>query len=140
MLQNHLQGIVSISKNTGQALGSIGSTYQSIARAQNELGLSQREVLDLTETISKAMVVGGGTAEGNAAALAQLGQALSSGVLRGEEFNSIMDQAPGLAKALAEGLNVPVGSLRSMAEAGQLTSKVVTQALQKVSGSVNKDF
>ncbi len=134
------QGIVSISKNTGQALGSIGSTYQSIARAQNELGLSQREVLDLTETISKAMVVGGGTAEGNAAALVQLGQALSSGVLRGEEFNSIMEQAPGLAKALAEGLNVPVGSLRSMAEAGQLTSKVVTQALQKVSGSVNKDF
>ena len=134
------QGIVSISKSTGQALGSIGSTYQSIARAQGELGLSQQQVLDLTETISKAMVIGGGSAEGNAAALLQLGQALSSGVLRGEEFNSIMEQAPGIAKALAEGLNVPVGALRKMAENGELTSEVVTKALQKSSASISRDF
>ena len=134
------QAIVSISQTTGQALGSIGSTYQSIARSQKELGLNQKQTLELTETISKAMVIGGGTAEGNAAALAQLSQAFSSGVLRGEEFNSVMEQAPGLAKAMADGLNAPVGSLRGMANDGKLTADVVTKALMKMKDSVDTQF
>lgn len=134
------EGLVNIAVNTGQALGTVGSTYQSIARNQQALGLSSKEVLRLTETISKAMVIGGGTTEGNAAALLQLGQAFSSGVLRGQEFNSIMEQAPGLAKALADGLGVPIGKLRGMAETGQLTSDVVLRALQKMASSIDTDF
>lgn len=132
--------LVSISQGTGQALNSIGSTYQALARSQKELGLTQKEVLQLTDTISKTMVIGGGTAEGNAAALVQLSQAFSSGVLRGEEFNSVMEQAPGLAKAMADGLNVPVGSLRGMANDGKLTADVVTKALMKMKDSVDTQF
>ena len=132
--------LVSISQGTGQALNSIGSTYQALARSQKELGLTQKEVLQLTDTISKTMVIGGGTAEGNAAALIQLSQAFSSGVLRGEEFNSVMEQAPALAKTMAEGLGVPVGALRQMANDGKLTADVVTKALMKMKDSVDTQF
>ena len=133
-------GLVSISQNTGQALGSIGQTYQSLARSQKELGLTQKEVLQLTDTISKTMVIGGGTAEGNAAALIQLSQAFSSGVLRGEEFNSVMEQAPALAKTMAEGLGVPVGALRQMASDGKLTADAVSKAILKMSKDVDSQF
>ena len=132
--------LVSISQGTGQALNSIGSTYQALERSQKELGLTQKEVLQLTDTISKTMVIGGGTAEGNAAALTQLGQAFSSGVLRGEEFNSVMEQAPALAKTMADGLGVPVGALRQMANDGKLTADVVTKALMKMKDSVDTQF
>ena len=132
--------LVSISQGTGQALNSIGSTYQALARSQKELGLTQKEVLQLTDTISKTMVIGGGTAEGNAAALIQLSQAFSSGVLRGEEFNSVMEQAPALVKTMADGLGVPVGALRQMASDGKLTADVVTKALMKMKDSVDTQF
>ena len=132
--------LVSISQGTGQALNSIGSTYQALARSQKELGLTQKEVLQLTDTISKTMVIGGGTAEGNAAALIQLSQALSSGVLRGEEFNSVMEQAPALAKTMAEGLGVPVGALRQMANDGKLTADAVSKAILKMSKDVDSQF
>ena len=132
--------LVSISQGTGQALNSIGSTYQALARSQKELGLTQKEVLQLTDTISKTMVIGGGTAEGNAAALIQLSQAFSSGVLRGEEFNSVMEQAPALAKTMAEGLGVPVGALRQMANDGKLTADAVSKAILKMSKDVDSQF
>ena len=132
--------LVSISQGTGQALNSIGSTYQALARSQKELGLTQKEVLQLTDTISKTMVIGGGTAEGNAAALTQLSQAFSSGVLRGEEFNSVMEQAPALAKTMAEGLGVPVGALRQMASDGKLTADAVSKAILKMSKDVDSQF
>ena len=132
--------LVSISQGTGQALNSIGSTYQALARSQKELGLTQKEVLQLTDTISKTMVIGGGTAEGNAAALIQLSQAFSSGVLRGEEFNAVMEQAPALAKTMAEGLGIPVGALRQMANDGKLTADAVSKAILKMSKDVDSQF
>ena len=77
----------------------LGTTYAAIARSGKELGVSQERLLTVTQSISQAMTIGGGSAASMQAALVQLGQGLSSGVLRGEELNSIMEQTPRLAKA-----------------------------------------
>ena len=108
----------------------LGSTYASIARAGESLGLSQGRLLGVTEAIGNAMTISGGSAAGMQAALMQLGQGLSSGTLRGEELNSVMEQTPRLARAIADGLGVTTGQLRAMGAAGQLTGEQVIKALE----------
>ncbi len=139
-LKEAQEGILAVAKRTGQDLGGTAEVYQRLAANQKELGLNGKELLQITETINKSIVVGGSTAEGASAALTQFGQAMASGVLRGEEFNSMMEQAPGLARALADGLGVGVGQLRNMAENGELTAERVTQALLKAGGNVDAQF
>lgn len=134
------KGIVEIAKKTGSDLGSTAQVYQRFAQNAQSLGISNEEVLRLSETVSKAVAIGGGSAESASAGLMQFGQALASGILRGEELNSIMEQTPGLSQALATGLGVPIGKLREMGKEGQLTADVVIAALQKASGKVDADF
>ena len=122
----------------------LGTTYAAIARTGKELGISQARLLTVTQSISQAMTIGGGSAASMQAALVQLGQGLSSGVLRGEELNSIMEQTPRLAKALADGLadglGVPIGKLRELGAAGQLTSEQVISALEKAGPQLAKEM
>lgn len=118
----------------------LGTTYAAIARAGKELGVSQSRLLDVTKSISQAMTIGGGSAASMQAALVQLGQGLSSGTLRGEELNSIMEQTPRLAKAIADGLGVPIGKLREMGAAGELTSQQVMSALEKSGPALAKEM
>lgn len=99
--------------------------YQRFADNSDKLGISLSKTAELTETVSKAISISGGSAASADAALVQFGQALASGVLRGEEFNSIAEQAPGLLKAIAQGLGVNVGQLRAMAADGKLTGDVL---------------
>lgn len=118
----------------------LGTTYAAISRAGKELGVSQSRLLDVTKSISQAMTIGGGSAASMQAALMQLGQGLSSGTLRGEELNSIMEQTPRLAKAIADGLGVPIGELRKLGEAGALTSQQVISALEKSGPALAKEM
>ena len=102
----------------------------------------------MAETLNKAMVVGGGTAEENKRALVQLSQGLSSGVLQGDELRSIREQAPYLASVLAEGLNkiddrfigTTVGDLKELGAQGELTSDVVIRALEAMQDQVDATF
>ena len=87
----------------------------------------------MTEVIGNAMTIGGGSAQSMQAALVQLGQGPPSGTLRGEELNSILEQTPRLAKALADGLGVSTGELRKMCQVRALTDKAVIEALKKSS-------
>lgn len=139
-LKEAQEGILAVAKRTGQELGGTAEVYQRLAANKKELALSDKELLQITETINKSIVVGGSTAQGASAALTQFGQAMASGVLRGEEFNAMMEQAPGLARALADGLGVGVGQLRNMAQNGELTAERVTQALLKSSSAVDAQF
>jgi tape measure domain-containing protein len=82
----------------------------------------------------------GASASASDAAITQLIQGLQSGVLRGEEFNSVMEQAPRLAQALAAGLGVTTGQLRAMAQAGELTAKTVITSLQSQSAALQDEF
>ena len=94
----------------------------------------------MTETVSKAVAISGASAESAQAALMQFGQALGSGVFRGDEFNSVMEQTPGLAKAIADGLGVTTGELRNMAKEGKLTTDVLIPALERAKSSVDSQF
>lgn len=132
--------LLASANNTGQSIGTVAELYNKLATAQTQTGISGSKLLKLTDTINKSMVIGGGAAESQAAALVQLSQAFSSGTLRGEELNSVLEQAPGLAQTLAKGLGVTVGQLRTLAAAGKLTSDVVANAILKQADDVNAQF
>ncbi|MFN3297901.1 tape measure protein, partial [Caldimonas sp.] len=128
------QQLFDIAQRSRVSFTELGGTFASIARASESLGLSQQQLLRLTETIGNAITVGGQSAAASQAALVQLSQGLASGVLRGEELNSILEQAPRLARALADGLGVSTGALRKLGEEGKLTADAVIGALQSQAG------
>lgn len=126
--------------DTRQAYASTATLYASVARNSSELGKSAEDVLGFTEDVSRAMMIGGGSAASQQAALIQLGQALGSGVLRGDELNSIMDQAPRLAKAIAEGMGTTIGQLRVLGKEGKLTAIDVFDAIRKSSEKLKREM
>lgn len=126
--------------DTRQAYASTATLYASVARNSSELGKSAEDVLGFTEDVSRAMMIGGGSAASQQAALIQLGQALGSGVLRGDELNSIMEQAPRLAKAIAEGMGTTIGQLRVLGKEGKLTAIDVFDAIRKSSEKLKREM
>ncbi len=126
--------------DTRQAYESTATLYASVARNSSELGKSAEDVLGFTEDVSRAMMIGGGRAASQQAALIQLGQALGSGVLRGDELNSIMEQAPRLAKAIAEGMGTTIGQLRVLGKEGKLTAIDVFDAIRKSSEKLKREM
>ena len=129
-----------IAQKTASSWDSVAMVYQRFADNADRLNITMAQTSALTETVSKAISVSGGSAASAEAALMQFGQALASGVLRGEEFNSIAEQAPGLLKAIAFGLNTNVGSLRAMAADGKITGDVLVDALGKAKPYIDDLF
>lgn len=114
--------------------------YGKLAVSTKSLRVSQEDLLNVTEAINQAGIIGGGTKESINAALIQLGQGLASGVLRGEELNSVLEQTPRLARAIAEGMNVEVGELRSLAEQGMITNKVVVDSIKSQVDKLKSEY
>ena len=135
-----LARVLEVAQQTNTSLNATATLYTRIAASGRELGLSNQQVLGLVETINQAIQVSGAGAQESEAAIRQLVQGLQSGVLRGEEFNSVLEQAPRLARALADGLGVPLGALRGLAEQGRLTTDVVVSALQSQRGAIEQEF
>lgn len=132
--------VIRIASTARQSIGATAELYQRIAMNQDALGLSGTQLARVVETISKTMVISGASASAAQAALMQLGQAFASGVLRGEELNSVMEQAPALAQAIAAGMGKTVGQLRELGKAGELTAQSVISALQSQAGAVDESF
>ena len=139
-LSGAMRDTFKIAQETAQAWSSVAQVYQRFADNSKTLGITLEQTASLTTTVSKAIAVSGASAAAAEAALMQFGQALASGVLRGEEFNSIAEQAPALLKAIANGLGVGIGQLRAMAAEGQLTGDVVIKSLEKAKTSVDELF
>ncbi len=139
-LNKATQAVYDIAQKTYQSLDATAQIYQRFADNADRLGLSQQKVAELTETVSKAVAISGASAIAAQAALTQFGQALASGQLRGEELNSVMEQTPALAKAIADGMGVSVGELRKKAQDGEMTIEKVIQALERAADSVDKKF
>ena len=118
-----------IAQRIGVPIQETATLYGKLQQSVRMLGLEQRDALTITESVSQALRISGATTTEAQSALLQFGQALASGVLRGEEFNSVVENSPRLALALADGLNVPIGRLRKLAEEGRLTADVVVNAL-----------
>ncbi|WP_227539011.1 tape measure protein [Moraxella catarrhalis] len=119
------------------SLDSVGQLYASNERSLKQLGKSQDEVIKFTENITTAMRVSGGSAESQAAALTQLGQAMASGVLRGDEFNSVAEQAPILMDLIAKEMGVTSNAVRELAKDGKITADVVYNAVAKATDSLS---
>lgn len=118
-----------ISTSAQQDLQATGMLYARIANGTRELGTTQKQVASITETVNLALKVSGATASESASAQLQLSQAFAAGALRGEEFNAVNESAPRLMQALADGIGVPVGALKKMAEQGQITSQIMADVL-----------
>ena len=101
---------------------------------------SSREVVDFANLVQKQMTIAGAGTQEASNAMLQLSQALGSGVLRGDELNSIFEQAPNLIQSIADYMDVPIGSIRKMAQEGQLTADIVKNAIFEDADNINEKF
>ncbi|MDH1239115.1 tape measure protein [Acinetobacter johnsonii] len=129
-----------IAQKSYQSWDSVIQVYQRFSDNAKTLNIDMAKTAELTETVSKAVAISGASTQAAEAALTQFGQALASGVLRGEELNSILEQTPALAKAIAQGMGITVGQLRSVAAEGKITGEVLVDALTKSKKSVDELF
>ncbi|EKT4476534.1 tape measure protein [Pseudomonas putida] len=130
--------VYQVAQNARQSLEVTAQVYQRVAQNARQLGLDFADVASVTETVAKTVALSGASAQAADAAMVQFGQALASGTLRGDELNSIMEQTPALAQAIARGLGVTIGQLRAMGAEGKLTSEAVVRALQNQKDKVDE--
>ncbi len=133
------QSVIRLSNESSQSIASTTELYTRLARAMKDTA-SQSELLQVTSTINKAAVVSGATTQEASGAIIQLSQALASGVLRGQEFNSVAEQMPRIMEMLQKSLGKTQGELRKMAEQGLLTSSVVFKALKDGASEIDAEF
>ena len=119
--------------DTASAIASMGANAGRAFESNDEL-------IAFMEQVNKQFVIGGATAEGQSAAMLQLTQAMAAGALRGEELNSILENAPGIARAIESYMGVAEGSIKSYAEEGLITADVVKNALLSVADETNAKF
>lgn len=121
-------------------LGSVAQLYTKLSLATKEMGANQRQISAVTEAISKSMAISGASAEEAKNSIQQLGQAFASGKLGGDEFRSVMENAPELAQAIAKGMGVTLGKMYELRDAGKLTSRDVFAAILKQQDQINAKF
>ncbi|EKK5433686.1 tape measure protein [Enterobacter hormaechei] len=135
-----MQNLMRISSATGGSLQDTAKLWETLSTALRDTGATNGQVIQLTETLQKIGRIGGSSAEEMANALRQFGQSISSGTVRAEEFNSILEQMPELARQIAAGMGVSIGELRQLMLDGKLTAEDALNAIQKQTGSVNAEF
>lgn len=138
--QASIRSVAVVAKDANADLDSTARLYGKVKQNADSLGISQQQVADVTGVVAKGMQLSGAEAGAAAGATLQFTQALGSGVLRGEEFNSVIEASPALIKAIADGLGVTVGEMRGLAEAGQLTSDRVVQALLSQKQAIDETY
>ncbi|WP_313714479.1 phage tail tape measure protein [Atlantibacter hermannii] len=124
--------LMEISQRTGTSLEANNNLYSRIAQSMRDAGYASSDVAKVTETVATSLKLSGASTEEASSVITQLSQALASGVLRGEEFNSIMENGGRLVKLLAQGLGTTVGGLRAMANNGELTTDKIVPLLTNV--------
>ncbi len=129
-----------IARRTGASLGDTVKLWEALNFTLKDLGGNNDQVIRFTETLQKIGAIGGNSAEEMSGALRQLGQALAGGVVRGEEFNSIIESMPALLREIAAGMGVPFGDLRQIMLDGGLTAEKVLLALQERGMMVDQEF
>ncbi len=132
--------LAKISAKNGASLADTVKLFQNIARTRTELGVTNKEILTLTNTIQQLGVIGGSSTEEMGMALRQFSQSMAGGIVRAEEFNSIVENMPELADRIARGLGVTQGQLRKLMLDGKLLSKDVVSVLLKQSEEIDKQF
>ena len=128
------------SLGTGSSISASVELYSKLERSTRTLGISQNRLLNLTDSINKSFLISGATIAESSGAIRQLGQALSSGALRGEEFNSIAEQAPVIMEAITKATGKTQGQIRKLAAEGKITSEVLIKSLELYKEKIDTDF
>ncbi|WP_163334721.1 tape measure protein [Enterobacter hormaechei] len=136
----NMQNLMRISSATGGSLQDTAKLWETLSTALRDTGATNGQIIQLTETLQKIGRIGGSSSEEMANALRQFGQSISSGTVRAEEFNSILEQMPELVRQIATGMGVGVGELRQMMLDGKLSAEDALNAIQKQTGAVNAEF
>lgn len=134
------QRVFDISQATRSSLDATATLYARLERGTREYNTSAEDLAKLTSIINQGFIVSGATAQEAENAIIQLSQGIASGVLRGEEFNSVAEQGSRLMVALADSMGVGIGQLRKMAAEGKLTTDVVVNGLLSQGDSIGKEF
>jgi len=135
-----MSSLADIASKTGASLSDTEKLWESLTASLKEAGATNDQVLNLTDTLQKIGRIGGSSTEEMANALRQFGQSIASGTIRAEEFNSILEQMPELARQIATGLGISMGQLRQEMLAGKLTAQDALNAIQDRTGAVNEEF
>lgn len=135
-----MAALSNISSQTGNSLSETERLWESLTSALKETGATNAQILALTSTLQKIGTIGGSSAEEMANALRQFGQSISGGIVRAEEFNSILEQMPELARQIASGLGISIGQLRQRMLEGKLSAQDALNAIQQQSYKVNEEF
>lgn len=132
--------LANISSTTGASLSDTTKLWETLTSSLKEAGATNAQVLNLTDTLQKIGRIGGSSTEEMANALRQFGQSIASGTIRAEEFNSILEQMPELARQIAAGLGISMGELRARMLDGKLTAEDALNAIQDRTSVVNAEF
>ena len=134
------QRVFDITQATRSSLDATATLYARLERGTREYNTSAADLAKLTTIINQGFIVSGATATEAENAIIQLSQGIASGVLRGEEFNSVAEQGSRLMVALADSMGVGIGQLRKMAAEGKLTTDVVVKGLLSQGDAIGKEF
>lgn len=147
LMKDEFNTVDSLQKKIMNSANNTYSSYKDMADMVGKLGnlageafSNNDDIINFSEQINKLFSIAGTSNAGKSAAMLQLTQALASGTLRGEEFNSILENAPTIASAIAKALNVNTGELRKMASEGKLTADVVKNSIYKMADETNAKF
>lgn len=132
--------VFQITQDTRSSLNGTATLYARLERATRSYNTSADDLAKLTTIINQGFVVSGATAQEAEGAIVQLSQGLASGVLRGQEYNSVAEQGSRLSIALADSLGVSIGQLRAMAAQGKLTTDVVVKGLLSQGDTIGREF
>lgn len=132
--------LANIASTTGASLSDTTKLWETLTSSLKEAGATNAQVLNLTDTLQKIGRIGGSSTEEMANALRQFGQSIASGTIRAEEFNSILEQMPELARQIAAGLGISMGELRARMLDGKLTAEDALNAIQDRTSIVNAEF
>jgi len=135
-----LRQLADVAVETRSAFEGTIATYSRLQRSTAELGVSEQALLKYTDTINKAFIVGGAAASERAAGILQLSQGIASGFLAGDELRSVRENAPLIAKAIADVMGVSIGGLKELGAQGKITVDVILKALDRLGPKVNEAF
>jgi tape measure domain-containing protein len=134
------EDLLRIANDSWATLETTSVLYSRLSRNTRELGINQDELLKITGTINKAFSISGATIQESSGAIRQLSQAFASGVLRGDEFNSVAEQAPVIMEAIKLSTGKTAGELRELAADGKISAEILVKSLQAYSDTIDADF
>lgn len=129
-----------IANETRSIFEGTATIFTRLAQSSEELGKSNRQLLQFTKSLNQAIILSGASAAESSAGLIQLSQGLASGALRGDELRSVLEQLPAVARVISRDLGITIGQLRELGQQGLITSDIIIGAFERASESIEEDF